>query len=97
MGSWFYQGQESDYRQRQVRDGTADHAETNHNTISNSELALQADLTKNFGNGMNVETGVKTTFRKFINESLYVPMMRVADNFLFRWAIIAAISITPLP
>jgi len=64
--------------------------QNNHTTISNSELALQADLTKNFGNGMNVETGVKTTFRKFINESLYVPDDARADNFWFRWAIIAA-------
>lgn len=100
MGYWFYQGQRSHYLLDQYRQQQRDYSEKNRNTLDNSEFSFQADITKKFKGGSELEAGVKGAFRKFsyenlfdvfdFSQSVYLPDDIRADRFWFNWAIVAA-------
>jgi outer membrane receptor protein involved in Fe transport len=100
MAYWFYQGQRSHYVLDQFRGQQKDYSEKNRNLLDNKEFSFQADITKKFRKGSELEAGVKGAFRKFsydnlfdvydFNQSDYLPDYIREDRFWFNWAIVAA-------
>lgn len=100
MGHWFYQGQRNRYVLDQYRQQQKEYAEKNLNLLGNREFSFQADLRKEFRNNSELESGLKSAFRKFSNENLfdvfdfnraaYLPDNLRADRFWFNWVIAAA-------
>lgn len=100
MAGWFYQKLESSYVLNQVRSGYTDYREANRTLTGNRELALQADVTKKIRKTMELETGIKTEFRRFSNyrvsevfdfsRGIYVPDDERTDRFYFDRVLLAA-------
>ncbi len=99
MGYWFFQGQRGHYLLDQYRQ-QKDYSEKNRNAYDNREFSFQADITKKFKGGSELEAGVKGAFRKFsyenffdvfdFDQSVFLPDTIRADRFWFNWAILAA-------
>lgn len=81
MGHFFYQTQSGNYDLTQLQAEKQSYAENNQNSSDNKEVSIQSDFKKQFKNNSTLETGIKSTYRYFTNNSNFVILDPVQGQY----------------